>query len=78
MRRGTDKRSSVELPVSAISQKSRSHANGVKGAPAQAQRSGLRGERRSSGMSELSALAGSEGYGACDDTGGLGSAPTSR
>ena len=35
--------------------------------PAQAQRSGLRGERRSSGMSELSALAVSEGYGACDD-----------
>ena len=29
MRRGTDKRSSGELPVSAISQKSRSHANGV-------------------------------------------------
>ena len=33
MRRGTDKRSSDKLPVSAISQKSRSHANGVKGAP---------------------------------------------
>ena len=29
MRRGTDKRSSGELPVSVISQKSRSHANGV-------------------------------------------------
>ena len=29
MRRGTDKRSSDKLPVSAISQKSRSHANGV-------------------------------------------------
>lgn len=35
--------------------------------PAQAQRSGLRGERRSSAMSELSPLGGSEGYGACDD-----------
>ncbi len=29
MLRGTDKRSSGELPVSAISEKSRSHANGV-------------------------------------------------
>ena len=29
MCRGTDKRGSVELPVSAISEKSRSHANGV-------------------------------------------------
>ena len=29
MRRGTDRRSSGELPVSAISQKSRSHAGGV-------------------------------------------------
>ena len=29
MPRGTDKRSSDELPVSAISQKSRSHAGGV-------------------------------------------------
>ena len=28
-------------------------------------------ERRSSGMTELSALAGSEGYAACDDDGGL-------
>ncbi len=28
-------------------------------------------------MSELSAFTGSEGYGACDDAGGLGSAPTS-
>ncbi len=35
--------------------------------PAQAKRSGLRGERRSSGMSELSSLGESEGYGACDD-----------
>ena len=32
-----------------------------------AQRSGSDLERRSSEMSELSALAGSEGYGACDD-----------
>lgn len=37
------------------------------GAPTRAQRSGSRGERRSSGMSELSAAAGSEGYGACSD-----------
>jgi len=29
MRRGADKRSSDKLPVSTISQKSRSHANGV-------------------------------------------------
>ena len=28
-------------------------------------------ERRSSGMTELSALVGSEGYAACDDDGGL-------
>ena len=28
-------------------------------------------------MNELSAFAGREGYGACDDAGGLGSAPTS-
>ena len=39
----------------------------VNGNPAQAQRSGLRGERRSSGMSELCRLRRSEGYGACDD-----------
>lgn len=31
MRRGTDKRSSDKLPVSAISEKSRSHAGGVFG-----------------------------------------------
>ena len=37
------------------------------GAPAQTQRSGLRGERRSSEVNELSTLAGSERYGACDD-----------
>lgn len=35
--------------------------------PAQAQRSGLRWERRSSGMSELCPTGRSEGYGACDD-----------
>ena len=35
----------------------------------EAQRSGFGLERRSSEMSELSALAGSEGYGACDDEG---------
>lgn len=39
----------------------------INGVPAQAQRSGLRGERRSSEMSELSLLGGSEGYEACDD-----------
>ncbi len=41
--------------------------NMITGAPAQAQRSGLRGERRSSGMDEPSPLGGGEGYGACDD-----------
>ncbi|MCD7843673.1 MAG: DUF4093 domain-containing protein [Clostridiales bacterium] len=40
---------------------------GENGAPAEAQRSGFGGERRSSEMDELSASAGSEGYGACDD-----------
>ncbi len=35
----------------------------------EAQRSGFGFERRNSGMSELSALAGSERYGACDDDG---------
>ncbi len=37
------------------------------GAPAQAQRSGLRGERRSSEMSEPCPAGRGEGYGACDD-----------
>ena len=37
------------------------------GAPAEAQRSGFGGERRSSEMSELSPQGGGEGYGACDD-----------
>ena len=37
------------------------------GAPAQTQQSGLRGERRSSEMSEPSPSGGGEGYGACDD-----------
>ena len=37
------------------------------GTPTQAQRSGLRGERSRSGMSELSPFGGSEGYGACGD-----------
>ncbi|MBR2894081.1 MAG: DNA cytosine methyltransferase [Oscillospiraceae bacterium] len=37
------------------------------GVPAQAQRSGLCGERSRSGMSELSSIDGSEGYGACGD-----------
>ncbi len=37
------------------------------GAPAQTQRSGLRGERRSGGMSEPPRSGGGEGYGACDD-----------
>ena len=39
----------------------------IYGVPAQARRSGLRGERRSSGMNELSPLGGSERCGACDD-----------
>lgn len=38
-----------------------------KGAPIEAQRSGFDGERSPSGMSELSPLGGSEGYGAWDD-----------
>ena len=37
------------------------------GAPARAQRSGSRGERRSSAMSEPCRLRRGEGYGACDD-----------
>ena len=37
------------------------------GAPAQTQRSGLRGERRSGGMSEPPPSGGGEGYGPCDD-----------
>ena len=37
------------------------------GVPAKTQRSGFRGERTSIGMSELSAQAGSEGYGDCED-----------
>lgn len=37
------------------------------GAPAQTQRSGLCGERRDSGVSELSPEGGSERYGACPD-----------
>ena len=39
------------------------------GVPAEPQRSGFGGERTSSGMSELAASAGSEGYGACEDEG---------
>ena len=41
----------------------------IYGAPARAQRSGSRGERRSSEMNELSPPGGSEGYEACDDEG---------
>ena len=37
------------------------------GVPIAAQRSGCNGERRSSEVSEVSALAGNEGYGTCDD-----------
>ncbi len=40
------------------------------GVPSGNQRSDSAGERTSSGMSELSALAGSEGYGACEDEDG--------
>jgi hypothetical protein len=39
------------------------------GGPGRAQRSGSDGERRSSGVRELSASAGSERYAACDDAG---------
>ena len=39
------------------------------GAPGGTQQRGSAGERRSSEMSELSAVAGSEGYGACSDDG---------
>ena len=41
----------------------------IYGAPARAQRSGSRGESRSSEMNELSPPGGSEGYEACDDEG---------
>ncbi|MEY8259693.1 hypothetical protein AALA80_05035 [Oscillospiraceae bacterium 50-60] len=41
------------------------------GVPARAQRSGSRGERSRSGMSELSPQGGSEGYGVCGDDGHL-------
>ena len=41
----------------------------IYGAPARAQRSGSRGESRSSEMRELSPPGGSEGYEACDDEG---------
>ena len=44
------------------------------GAPAQTQRSGLCGERRDSGVSELSPEGGSERYGACPD----GASPVKR
>ncbi len=77
MRREKRKRSSGKKPVKAISQKSRSRAGGANGVPAQIQRGDLRGERRSSEMRELSALAGSEGYGACDD-GGIGGRPNKQ
>ena len=40
---------------------------GANGGPAQARQSGLRGERTSTGISELSASAGSEEYGGCED-----------
>ena len=76
--KGNVLRSSGKLPEKAISQKSRSHAGGVNGVPEQAQRSALRGERRSSEMSELSAFAGSEGYGACDDEGDWGTPQQAR
>ncbi len=46
------------------------HLNTI-GVPVQAQRSGLHGERRSDGMSKLSAQAGSEGYEVRDDANGL-------
>ena len=54
-----------------------------KGVPAQAQRSGLRGERTSNGVSEPCRLRRGEGYGVCEADGavqgGLGALPpTSR
>ena len=55
-----------------------------KGVPAQAQRSGLRGERTSNGVSEPCRLRRGEGYEVCEDEGGLfirglgKSSPTSR
>ena len=39
----------------------------IRGDPAETQRSGFGGERRSRAMSELSPEGGSEGYGACFD-----------
>ena len=48
------------------------------GAPAQTQRSGLRGERRDSGTSELSSKDESERYGACPDEGFTPSSPVKR
>ena len=48
------------------------------GGPAQTQRSGLRGERRDSGTSELSSKDESERYGACPDEGFTPSSPVKR
>lgn len=48
------------------------------GDPAQTQRSGLRGERRNSGTSELSPEGGSERYGACPDKGYIPASPVKR
>lgn len=48
------------------------------GGPAQTQRSGLRGERRDSGTSELSSKDGSERYGACPDKGYTPASPVKR
>ena len=51
---------------------------GYNGAPAQTQRSGLRGERRDSGTSELSPEGGSERSGACPDEGYTPASPVKR
>ena len=48
------------------------------GAPAQTQRSGLCGERRDSGVSELSPEGGSERYRACPDEGYTPASPVKR
>ena len=52
---------------SSASRAARLQVSAKQGDPAKTQRSGFRGERTSIGMSELSAQAGSEGYGDCED-----------
>ena len=52
---------------SSASRAARLQVSAKQGDPAKTQRSGFRGERTSIGMSELSAQAGSEEYGDCED-----------